>query len=272
MAGSESRNDQAEGGGTLPRGPAASIAYRRRPGRADLPGVVFLGGFRSDMGGVKADHLDRFCAARAQRYLRFDYQGHGASTTPFEACTVGLWREDSLAALDRLTEGPQILVGSSMGAWLALLAALARPTRVAGLVCIAGAVDFTEALLWPRLGAGLQQALRAAGQVRIPSAYDPAGYVVTRALVEEGRDHLLLGGPIALPVPVRLLHGMADPDVPWQHSLRLAAALEDGDVVTTLIKDGDHRLSRPQDLARLAAAIDELSQSPAASSAASPAR
>jgi pimeloyl-ACP methyl ester carboxylesterase len=258
MVDSKSMDERAERSGTLPRGAQASIAYRCREGEAGLPGVVFLSGFRSDMGGTKAVHLDRYCAGRRQRYLRFDYQGHGASSTAFENCTVGLWVEDALAVLDRACAGPQILVGSSMGAWIALLAALRRPDRVVGLILIAGAADFTEALLWPRLGAERQQVLLAQGAVRIASAYDPAGYVITRALVEEARAHLVLDGPIALAAPVRLLHGMADPDVPWQHSLRIAAALTGGDVAVTLVKDGDHRLSRPQDLARLEAAIDEL--------------
>ena len=221
---------------------------------------MFLAGFRSDMTGTKATRLDRFCATRGQAYLRFDYQGHGESTTAFEHCTIGLWLEDALAALDQASEGRQILVGSSMGAWIALLAALRRPNRVAGLVCIAPAVDFTENLLWPRLGAAGQQRLLENGALTIPSAYDPQGYVITRRLIDEGREHLLLPGPIALPVPVRLLHGMADADVPWQFSRRLAASLAGGDVVLTLIKDGDHRLSRHQDLVRLEAAIDELSQ------------
>jgi pimeloyl-ACP methyl ester carboxylesterase len=259
MMDSKSVDERAERADTLPRGPQASIAYRCRAGGAGLPGVLFLCGFRSDMTGTKAGHLARFCAARNQTYARFDYQGHGASSTPFEDCTVGLWLEDALAVLDRLCAGPQILVGSSMGAWLALLVALRRPDRVAGLISIAGAPDFTEALLWPRLGPVQQEILLAEGALRIPSAYDPAGYVITRKLVEEARAHLLLAGPIALAAPVRLLHGMADEDVPWQHSLRVAAALTGGDVAVTLIKDGDHRLSRPQDLARLEAAIEELS-------------
>jgi pimeloyl-ACP methyl ester carboxylesterase len=220
--------------------------------------VIFLGGFRSDMSGTKATRLDCFCAGRDQAYLRFDYQGHGDSSTDFADCTLGLWLEDTLCALDRATSGPQILVGSSMGTWIALLAGLQRPNRVAGLVLLAGAVDFTEELLWPRLGPSRQRALIAAGALRIPSDYDPKGYVITRTLIEEGRRHLLLGGPIALDVPTRLLHGMADPDVPWRHSLRIAEALTGDDVAMTLIKDGDHRLSRPQDLARLEAAIDEV--------------
>jgi pimeloyl-ACP methyl ester carboxylesterase len=210
------------------------------------------------MDGNKAVALDQFCARTGRNYLRFDYQGHGDSATRFEECTVGLWRDDALAVLDRVAQGRQILVGSSMGAWIALLVALAKPERIAGLVLIAAATDFTETLLWPRLGAARQQALLAEGALRIPSAYDPDGYVVTRRLIEEGRRHLLLGGPIALVQPVRLLHGMADPDVPWQHSLRLVEALSGRDVVASFVKDGDHRLSRPQDLARLEAVIEEL--------------
>jgi pimeloyl-ACP methyl ester carboxylesterase len=247
-----------EGAGTLALGSGAAIAYRCRPGRDDRPGLLFLSGFRSTMDGIKASRLDQFCARTGQRYARFDYQGHGDSATRFENCTVGLWLEDALAVLDRVTHGRQILVGSSMGAWIALLAALARPERVAGLVLIAAATDFTERLLWPRLGAERQEALLAEGALRIPSAYDSAGYVITRRLIEEGRRHLLLGGPIALAQPVRLLHGMADPDVPWQHSLQLIEALAGGDVVASFIKDGDHRLSRLQDLARLEAVIEEL--------------
>jgi pimeloyl-ACP methyl ester carboxylesterase len=216
------------------------------------------------MDGTKATWLDQFCAQTGRDYVRFDYQGHGDSATRFEDCTIGLWRDDALAVLDEVANGPQILVGSSMGAWIALLAALARPERVRGLVLIAGATDFTEALLWPRLGAARQQALMTEGALRIPSAYDPSGYVITRELVEEGRRHLLLGRSIALDLPVRLLHGMADPDVPWQHSQLLVEALTGGDVVASFIKDGDHRLSRPQDLARLEAVIEELTAAPAA--------
>ncbi len=159
---------RADGAGTLARGPAASIAYRRLSGTADLPGITFLSGFRSSMNGIKATQLDEFCAGRGRRYVRFDYQGHGDSATPFEDCTIGLWRDDALAVLDQVTEGRQILVGSSMGAWIALLVALARPDRVAGLVLIAGAVDFTEALLWPRLGEERQRVLMAEGRVAHP--------------------------------------------------------------------------------------------------------
>jgi pimeloyl-ACP methyl ester carboxylesterase len=258
---SEPIPDRAGEGGTLPRGPGASIAYSRRTGRTDLPGVMFLGGFNSDMTGVKAVHLDRFCATRNQPYLRFDYQGHGASSTRFEDCTIGLWLDDALAALDHLTAGPQILVGSSMGGWLALLVALKRPDRVAGLVGIAAATDFTEHLIWVRLSMEQRRMVAQQGFLRVPSAYDSSGYVITRQLIDEGRRHLLLDAPIQLAIPVRLLHGMQDPDVPWQRTLGLADALTTNDIVVSLIKDGDHRLSRPQDLERLTATVAELSRS-----------
>jgi pimeloyl-ACP methyl ester carboxylesterase len=255
----EDLSGAADGAGILARGAGASIAYRRRSGTAALPGVVFLGGFRSDMTGTKATALDQFCAARGQAYLRFDYQGHGAASTGFEDGSIGLWLEDALAILDQLTEGPQILVGSSMGGWLMLLAALARPQRVAGLVGIAAATDFTESLIWARLPEEARVELVTAGRLVLPSAYDPMGTPITRRLIEEGRRHLLLDAPIPIERPVRLIHGMRDEDVPWRHSLALAEALTARDVTLTLVKEGDHRLSTPPDLARIEAAISALS-------------
>ncbi|WP_114392210.1 alpha/beta hydrolase [Oleisolibacter albus] len=243
---------------SLDRG-GATIAYRREPGCA--PGVVFLGGFRSDMTGTKAAALEQWAAGAGHACVRFDYQGHGASSGRWEDCTIGGWLADTLAVLDALTEGPQILVGSSMGGWLALLAALARPRRVTGLVAMAPAVDFTERLIWNRLSPEQRRAVERDGRFLAPSAYDPAGYPITRTLIEEGRRHLLLdgpAGPIALDCPVRLLHGQQDADVPWQGSLELAAALATPDVRLTLVKDGDHRLSRPQDLVLLTGAVAEL--------------
>ncbi|HVJ51024.1 MAG TPA: alpha/beta hydrolase [Aliidongia sp.] len=250
--------DRPDAYDSLARGPAASIAYRKYLGRSGRPGVVFLGGFRSDLTGIKARHIDRLCRAQDRSYVRFDYQGHGASSTRFEDCTVGLWLEDALAIIDQLTEGPQILVGSSMGGWLALLAGLQRPDRIAGIAAVAPATDFTETLLWARLDEERRREMVESGRLTIPSAYDPAGYVVTTRLVEEGRRHLLLDAPIPLGCPVRLLHGMQDADVPWHHSVKLVEALAGGDATLTLVKDGDHRLSRPQDLARLGAALGEL--------------
>lgn len=232
----------------LTREDGATIAYHRRAGRS--PGVIFLGGFMSDMTGTKARALDAFCAAEGQAFLRFDYFGHGASSGDFAQGTIGRWREDAIAVLDTLSEGPQVLVGSSLGGWLMLLLALARPGRIAGLVGIAAAPDATEALMWQRLPPPAQEAILATGAVRIPSAYAAEGYLITRKLIEEGRRHLL---PSAIPVeaPVRLIHGMADADVPWQTSLALAPRLAAADVQVTLVKDGDHRLSRLEDLALL---------------------
>jgi pimeloyl-ACP methyl ester carboxylesterase len=240
----------------LTRADGATIAYRRLEGA--LPGVVFLGGFRSDMTGTKALFLEEFCRRRRRAYVRFDYFAHGSSSGDFALGTIGRWRDDAVTVIDSLTIGPQILVGSSMGGWIMLLAALARPERVAALVGIAAAPDFTEELLWPRLSPAQRAALGEHGSVTVPSDYDPRGYLYTRALVEDGRRHLLLGAPIPLTVPVRLLHGLADASVPWQLSLRLAERLASRDVAVTLVKDGDHRLSTDADLARLAQTLDAL--------------
>jgi len=240
----------------LARGPGAAIAYRQTAGAA--PGVVFLPGFRSDMNGAKALALEAHCVARGRAFLRFDYQGHGESTGRFEDGTIGQWTADAVAALTALTDGPQVLVGSSMGGWIMLLAARAHPGRVAGLVGIAAAPDFTEDLIWGRLDPRQRAALMADGIIHAPSEYDAVPTPITRALIEDGRHHLLLDRPVAVHCPVRLLHGMRDPDVPFGRALRLADALLSADVEVRLIKDGDHRLSRPQDLAILSATVDEL--------------
>jgi pimeloyl-ACP methyl ester carboxylesterase len=213
------------------------------------------------MTGTKALFLEDYCRRRGQAYVRFDYFGHGASSGDIALGTIGRWRDDAVAIIDSLTTGPQILVGSSMSGWIMLLAALARRERIAALVGIAGAPDFTEELLWPRLTLAQRREIMERGAVVLPSDYDPAGYLYTRALIEDGRRHLLLGGPIALDMPVRLLHGMRDASVPWQLSLRLAEALASRDVVVTLVKDGDHRLSSEPDLARLAQTLDALTAS-----------
>jgi pimeloyl-ACP methyl ester carboxylesterase len=255
------------------------LAYRRRSASGDgvkCPGVVFLGGFRSDMTGTKASTLDEFCHARGLGFLRFDYSGHGKSSGDFLDGTISRWFADALAAFDRLTEGPQILVGSSMGGWIMLLVALARPERIKGLVGLAPAPDFTEELIWRTLSDGDRAKLLRDGKLEQPSDYSLEPTVITRALIEDGRKNLLLGGgpggAIAIAAPVRLLHGLNDRDVPHQISLRLQERLAAQDVVVNLIKDGDHRLSRPQDLARLTAAVKELVQLSAASSVPSPAR
>jgi pimeloyl-ACP methyl ester carboxylesterase len=234
----------------------ATIAYRRREGRA--PGVIFLGGYMSDMTGTKASALDAFCAARGQAYLRFDYFGHGESSGDFKDATIGRWKADALAVIDRLTQGPQVLVGSSIGGWIMLLAALARPQRIEALIGIAAAPDATEDLMWAELDAAARETMLRDGFVRLPSEYSPEGYIFTRRLIEEGRDHLVTRAPLPIACPVRLLHGMRDPDVPWRVSLDLMARLQGADVALTLVKDGDHRLSRDADLALLMRTLEGL--------------
>ena len=256
----------------LPLAGSEFLAYRRRFAVANsrFPTVVFLGGFKSDMTGSKASALDQFCYARGLNFLRFDYSGHGASGGDFLDGTISRWTADALSAIDRLTEGKLILVGSSMGGWIMLRAAVQRRARIAGLIGIAAAPDFTVELIWDELSAGERTRLMQDGRLEQPSEYAAEPYVITRALIEDGRRHLLLHKPIAIDAPVRLLHGMADPDVPHRQSLRLAERLISQDVTLTLIKDGDHRLSRPQDLERICAAVAELAQLPEASSARSP--
>lgn len=214
----------------LDRGEGIRIAYHRVTGAP--PTVVFLGGYASDMTGTKARYLDAWCRARGQAYLRFDYQGHGASSGRFEDGTIGTWRDDALAAIRTLTAGPLVLVGSSMGGWIMLLAALAVPERVRALVGVAAAPDFTE---------------------------DLAGARLSPKLIEDGRRHVVLRAPIPLACPVRLLHGLEDTDVPWKTSLRLARALASRDVILTLLKGGDHRLSEPHELGLLGATLAGLS-------------
>ena len=241
--------------GKLDRGDGVHLAWAKLDGRH--PTVVFLPGFRSDMGGTKGTELAAFCAEHRQAMLRFDYSGHGASGGRFEDGTIGQWTTDAIRVVDRLTEGRLVLVGSSMGGWIALLTALARPARIAGFLGIAAAPDFTEALMWDAMTFEERATLMREGVLRVPSQYgDPTP--ITRALIEEGRHRLLLNGAIELRCPVRLLHGQRDPDVPWEMSLRLAEQIAGEDVQITLIKDGDHRLSRPQDLALLRRTLASL--------------
>ena len=242
--------------GILPRSDGATIAYQRLAGRG--PGVVFLGGFRSEMTGTKASFLDEYCRRREHAYVRFDYFGHGASSGDVGVGTIGRWSEDAVAVLDALTEGPQILIGSSMGGWIMLLVALARIERIHALVGVAAAPDFTEDLVWPRLDAAQRKELWETGAVTLPSRYDPIGYIYRLSLFEDGRRHLVTRAEIPLACPVRLLHGMLDDAVPWQTSLRLAERLQSRNVAVTLLKEGDHRLSGGTDLARLGATLDEL--------------
>ena len=232
------------------------LAYARTPGKS--PTVVFLGGFRSDMTGTKAVALEAWAEKRGQAFLRFDYLGHGQSSGRFEDGTIGRWKDDSLSAIDALTEGKLVLVGSSMGGWLSLLTAQARPERLAGLVLIAAAPDFTERMLLGGLSAEDRAALQREGRLERPSQYSPEPSVFTWKLIEEGRNHLLLDKPLKLPCPVRLLHGQSDPDVPWEYSLQIARHLDAPEVISTFVKGGDHRLSTPADIARLIATVEEL--------------
>ena len=210
------------------------------------------------MTGTKASFLDEYCRRRKHAYVRFDYFGHGASSGDVGVGTIGHWSEDAIAVLDKLTEGRQILIGSSMGGWIMLLTALARIERIHALVGIAAAPDFTEDLVWPRLDEAQRKELWETGAVTLPSQYHPIGYTYRLSLFEDGRRHLVMRAEIPLACPVRLLHGMLDDAVPWQTSLRLAKRLRSRDVAVTLVKEGDHRLSRGEDLARLGATLDEF--------------
>ncbi|MBV8459151.1 MAG: alpha/beta hydrolase [Acetobacteraceae bacterium] len=234
--------------GRLQRENRIELAWARVEGRE--PTLVFLPGFRSNMNGDKATFLARYCSEQGQAMLRFDYSGHGESGGRFEEGTIGSWTHDSLRLIDRLTRGPLVLVGSSMGGWIALLVALARPERVAGLIGVAAAPDFTERLMWGAMSLQDRERLLTHGTLEAPSAYG-GPYPITRALIEDGRRHLLLDHPIAVRCPVRLLHGQRDLDVPWETALTISRVVEADDVQVTLVKDGDHRLSRPRDLALL---------------------
>ncbi|MFC7052377.1 alpha/beta hydrolase [Hansschlegelia quercus] len=231
------------------------IAVLRREG--DGPCVVWLGGFRSDMTATKASAIDAWGAANGRAVLRFDYSGHGASSGRFEDGTIGLWLEDTLAAIERYAGPAPILVGSSMGGWIALLAARLMAAPPSGLVLIAPAVDFTEELMWADFPEPVRGEIMTAGCWMRPSEYGPP-YPITRALIEDGRRHLMLGGPIRAGAPVHILQGMDDVDVPWAHTIKVVERLAEDDVVVTLVKGGDHRLSREEDIARLIEAVDGI--------------
>lgn len=232
----------------LRRADGTEIAYHRLAGKT--PGVIFLSGFMSDMTGGKALALEEFCRAEGRAFLRFDYRGHGQSSGAFAEGTIGAWADDAITALDHLSQGPQLVVGSSMGGWIMLLLALARPQRVAGLLGIAAAPDFTIGLWESELSAADKEELTEKGIILLPNDYD-APYTITRQLIEEGRAHALLGGPIPIRCPVRLLHGLKDTSVPWRISLKLQEKMDSDDVEVTLIKNGDHRLSEDGDMERL---------------------
>jgi pimeloyl-ACP methyl ester carboxylesterase len=240
---------------------ARRIAVRARQGAA--PGLFWLGGFHSDMQGTKALALDEWAAGHGRACVRFDYSGHGESGGAFIDGTIGRWLEESVAVFDRFCRGPQVVIGSSMGGWMALLLAreiarrAASPASLAGLVLIAPAPDFTEQLMWNGFSPAIRNEIETTGVWLRPSQYGEP-YPITRALIEEGRNHLLLGSAIEVGCPVRILQGAQDPDVPWQHAFALTHRLPSDDVVLTMIQDGDHRLSRPQDIARIIAAVAEI--------------
>jgi pimeloyl-ACP methyl ester carboxylesterase len=240
--------------GFLERPDGERLAWRRVAGAG--PTLVWLGGYRSDMTGTKAEALADWARENGRAYVRFDYFGHGESTGDFVQGTITRWREDALAVVDEMIDGPLVLVGSSMGGWIACLAALARPERIHSMVLIAPAPDFTSKLMPTRLPPEALEAIRDAGVWMQPSDYgDPNP--ITRLLLEDGARWSVLDSAVPIEAPVRILQGGEDPDVPWRHALELAQAIKSRDVVFTLIKDGDHRLSRPQDIARLVAAVDE---------------
>jgi pimeloyl-ACP methyl ester carboxylesterase len=245
-------------------GPAArQIAVRERAGAP--PGVLWLGGFKSDMKGTKAAALDDWAAANGRAMTRFDYSGHGESGGNFADGTIGRWLEECLTVFITCCRGPQVVVGSSMGGWLALLMVRElvrrgppRDAQVAGLVLIAPAVDFTEELMWKCFPPDIKTQIEKTGAWSRPSQYSEEPYLITRGLIEEGRNHLLLGNLIETGCPVRILQGVQDPDVPWQHAVELVSRFARDDVVLTMVKDGDHRLSRPEDIERMIAAVAEF--------------
>ena len=242
---------------TLATRDGETLAYHHAPGRE--PGILFCGGFMSDMTGTKALALEAFARDRGQAFTRFDYRGHGQSSGAFRDGTIGKWKADALAILDAVTTGPVIVVGSSMGGWIALLLALARPERVAGLVGIAAAPDFTEDLMWGEFDESVRRTLTTERVYLEPSEYSDEPYTITMDLIEDGRTHLIMRGPIPITAPVRLLHGMRDTSVPHRLSVLLAERLETDDVQVHLVKDGDHRLSTERDLALLTGTLSELS-------------
>jgi pimeloyl-ACP methyl ester carboxylesterase len=238
------------------------LAARRRAGAG--PTVVWLGGFRSEMTATKATRLDGWAQAAGRAFLRFDYTGHGESQGRFEDGTIGLWSEDALAAIDALAAGERLLlVGSSMGGWIALLVARAlaargETERLAGLVLIAPAVDFTEALIWARMDEAARADLMATGRLLEPSDYSDEPTVITRALIEDGRANLLFPAPIRTHCPVHILQGMRDPDVPWRHAQTLFERLNADPATISYVREGDHRLSREEDLRLLIAAVETI--------------
>ncbi len=238
-------------------GAGETLACHKQDGRG--PTILWLGGLRSDMGGTKASALAKWAKDNDRALVRFDYRGHGRSSGDFENTTISHWRDDALAVLDQYCPGPVVLVGSSMGGWIALLVALARKNKVQGMVLIAPAPDFTENLMWAKFDEDIRRQIIERGVYYEPSPYDDGPMPITRALIEDGRDNLILTGPIDFTGPVRILQGVGDTSVPWHYALELMGRLTGPDTVLSLSKAGDHSLSSPDDLARLFAAIEAVS-------------
>ncbi|MEM7597510.1 MAG: alpha/beta hydrolase [Pseudomonadota bacterium] len=231
------------------------LAYVRTDGRG--PGIVFLGGFKSDMEGTKALYLEEWAQSTGRAVLRFDYSGHGRSSEAFTDGAIGDWAEDALAVLAALTDGPQILVGSSMGGWISLLVARTVPERVAGLVTIAAAPDFTEDSMWAGFDDSQRSALNTDGQVALPSDYEEP-YIITKRLIDDGRANLVLRDDLKLPFPVRSLQGTADADVDMSVALRLLDHAQSPDMRLTLVDGADHRFSDPECLSMITDAVEEV--------------
>lgn len=242
----------------ITRHDGTAIAYHHHKGNSEAPGIVFMSGFMSDMTGAKAMAVDAWCRQQDRSLLRFDYRGHGQSSGKFADGTIGLWADDAVFAIEELTSGPQVLIGSSMGGWIMLLAALRLKDRIAGLLGLAAAPDFTEDLIHNELEDEHRAALERDGFISIPTDYGDEPYIITQALIENGRANMLLDNVIALDMPVRLIQGMKDADVPWKTALRIQQNLRSDDVEVTLVKDGDHRLSEPADLDRFIRTLDRL--------------
>ncbi len=238
------------------------IAYDVRQGQADKPGVFWLSGFKSSMRSQKVTELAEWAEKTDTSLCRMDYSGHGESGGDFEDGTISHWLEEALAVFEQFTSGPQVLVGSSMGGWISLLLMKALQEkrelekRIAGCVMIAPAWDMTETLMWDRFPSSVRKEIEENGKFMRPSAYEDGPYAITKELIEDGRKHLLRDSAVRFGRPIRILHGVQDPDVPYEHSLKLIEHLDDEDIALTLIKDGEHRLSRPQDLARLISEIE----------------
>ena len=239
---------------TFLRDDGASIAYRRHSGCG--PGILWLGGFHSDMTGTKAQALSQWAEQNERAFLRFDYFGHGASSGDFRDGTISRWRDDAVAVLDALTEGPQVLVGSSMGGWMAVLLAHLRPERVAGMLLIAPAPDFTEDLIWAKMPREVRKIVKEEGAWLYENAYE-APYPITRALIEDGRHNLVLNRTLKTAAPIRILHGFDDRDVPWTQGFKLVDCIA-GDVAATLVKGADHRFSEQDNLRLIERTLDIL--------------